>query len=407
MQPAIPTTPRLATKRLGLALLLAGTLMTGMVFMSLLQRQKAVTQPGPPPLPPIYEVQGEVDAFQRLQLKTSYAGEDRTPPKPLQTVTPPTLPPPPPMFPAQVASTAPPLAALPPVIPPTPVIPAMTTAPAQSPPPVKMAPVEPLTPPEKKALAESTRKKEADDWLFADVKGARRQHQGESGTAAPKGEGPPPPSRRRESKLFPMAGWERPARPEQVIYSSQLMQCLLEQAIKTGQDGTIRCRTTETLYDKFGQLQTLVPMHSLIMGSVKGARVQPGQTSVPIDVTKVELPDGTDLPLTGKMGGANGMSGVEASRVDNRYPQIVGTALLTALLTIGTRSIAGSPEGFQPNLAQEFTADVGNSVARSGQELVKRTLSIDPVLWVDAQTPVTIQLDKNISLQSAPVIVHR
>jgi type IV secretion system protein VirB10 len=191
-----------------------------------------------------------------------------------------------------------------------------------------------------------------------------------------------------------------------VIYASQIVQGMLEQAIRTGQDGTIRVRVTETLYDKFGQLEPLMPLHSLILGKVEGASVKPGQTTVPITVTKVELPDGTDLPLTGKMGSATGLSGVPG-HVDNRSPEVVLTAILTAVTSIGTRSITGSPSGFQPNLGQEFTADAAQSLSRSGQKIVERSLSIDPVITIEAQTPVTIQLDKNISLQSAPVIVYR
>jgi type IV secretory pathway VirB10-like protein len=123
-------------------------------------------------------------------------------------------------------------------------------------------------------------------------------------------------------------------------------------------------------------------------------------------VTKIELPDGTDLPLTGKMGSADGISGVPG-KVDNRYPEVVLTAILSAVTAIGTRSITGSTSGFQPNLGQEFTADAAQSLSRSGQKIIERSLSIDPVITVPAQAPVTIQLDRNISLQSAPIIVYR
>jgi type IV secretory pathway VirB10-like protein len=401
MPPPLPTTPRLSPGRLKGLAAIAGSLALGMVIMSLVQKQQVAQTPPEAPLPPIYEVSGEADALQRLQLKTSWAGEDRTPPAPPpKPPTPPTLPPPAPLFPpqgSQVASLAPPPAPAlaSPFLPPVSAA-APTTTPVQTGAPVQAAP------PHKPAAKAA----DSEEWLFAEVKTAKRGTVGAK-SAMPPGEGSAPRPGTGQSQLFPPAQWERPAKPERVIYSSQIMQCMLEQAIKTGQDGTIRCRLTETLYDKFGQLHPLLPLYSLILGNVSGASVKPGQTTVPIKVTKVELPDGTDLPLTGNMGGTDGISGVPASRIDNRYPEVVLSALLTAATAIGTRGITGSPSGFQPNLGQEFTADAAQSLSQSGQAIVKRSLSIDPVIWIDVHTPVTIQLDRNISLQSQPIIVHR
>jgi type IV secretory pathway VirB10-like protein len=397
---ALPTTPRLAPRRLGLAALIVGAILTGMVVMSLLQRQRVAETPPAPPLPPLYEVSGEGDALQRLQLKTSWAGEDRSPkPPPPPPQAPPVMPPPPPLFPAQATPVVQPLPALQPA-------PQVVTTPAQSPAPaVRTAPVQPLAAPRGPAKPAAQDKPEDKDWLFADVKGSSRTRQGRGGSQG--ADGSPGERRSAQSSLFPAAQWERPARPERVIYQSQILHGLLSQAIKTGQDGTIRVEVTETLYDKFGQLTVLIPQHGVILGKVAGASVKAGQTTVPITITKVELPDGTDLPLAGNMGGADGIAGVPASRIDNRIPQVVLTALLTAVTSIGTRSITGSTQGYQPDLGQEYTADVAQSLSRSGQKMVERALSIDPVIWVDAQTPVTIQLDGAISLQSPPKIVHR
>jgi type IV secretory pathway VirB10-like protein len=409
--PSQPTTPRLGSRRLGLVAGIVAALVCGMVLMSLLQRQHGAEQPPTPPLPPLYEVQGDQDALQQLQLPTGYAGIDRTPPAAVQ-----------PSLPPQTVAQAP-LFAPPPGERPTPMFcpqPFIGTPPFCTCPPGTEGPTctpkaqaaTPVATTQPRAAAPGTQpgqqQGKKDEWLFLTLKRSGRDRQGSRSEAGGEEgrDGREGARRGRQSQLFPAAQWERPARPERVIYSSQIMNCLLEQAIRTGHDGTVRCKMTETLYDKFGQLEVLVPLHSLIMGEVKGANVKPGQTTVPINVTKVELPDGADLPLTGKMGGADGISGVPG-KVDNRIPQVILTAVLTAATSIGARSITGSPDGFQPSIGQEMTADAAQSLSRSGQDIMRSRLSIDPVINVAAQSPVTIQLDANVSLQSQPRIVYR
>jgi type IV secretory pathway VirB10-like protein len=405
--PGIPSSPRLAPKRLGFAALMVGAALFGMVFMSLLHRQQATVQPPPPPLPALYEVQGEVDAFQRLQLKTSWAGEDRTPPKPaVVPAAPPVLPPPPPLFPAQaqVATLAPLPAVAPPPPPVVPVPPLQ--APTQASPPKGVpptpAPAVATTPTPK--TEPNTEPKEDHDWLFAEVK-APGKRQGSTPHAQGSPDGSSGGSRGRQSQLFPPAQWERPANPLKVIYQSQLLQAIVEQGIVTGEDSDIRLRLVETLFDKFGQQTVLLPQGTILLGKAQG-EVKRGQTRIAIGLTKAELPDGTDLPLTGKVGDNAGRVGVPGD-VENKYKQVALSAILTAVLSVGSRASAGSTTGYNPTLEQEFARDIGQSLNRSGNKIVDRMLDVQPEISVPPLAPVTVQLKQSYSLQTPPIIVHR
>jgi type IV secretory pathway VirB10-like protein len=209
----------------------------------------------------------------------------------------------------------------------------------------------------------------------------------------------------KASTLFPPAQWETPAEPTRVIYSSQLIQGQLAQVIVTGESATVRVKVSETLYDKFGQQVPLIPMGSSILGLVEG-KVRRGQTRIPMGVSKVELPDGTDLVLEGKAGDAGGGVGIPGD-VDNRYPQVLLGAILTTLFALAPQVAAGNTTNYQPTVEQDIARNLGQSVNQTGQQFVREMLAIEPIITAHVGDPVTIQLSKNVSLMSKPVIVRK
>jgi type IV secretory pathway VirB10-like protein len=209
----------------------------------------------------------------------------------------------------------------------------------------------------------------------------------------------------KASTLFPPAQWETPAEPTLVIYSSQLIQGQLAQVIVTGESATVRVKVSETLYDKFGQQVPLIPMGSTIMGLVEG-KVRRGQNRIPMGVSKVELPDGTDLVLEGKAGDASGGVGIPGD-VDNRYPQVLLGAILTTLFALAPSVAAGNSTNYQPTVEQDIARNLGQSVNQTGQQFTREMLAIEPIITAHVGDPVTIQLSKNVSLMSKPVIVRK
>jgi type IV secretion system protein VirB10 len=365
-----------------------GAMLLIIAYQALSKRQAATQTLQPPKAPSPFEVTGPNLPDAALRLQATYAGVDRTPPKPPAPATPP--PPttaPPPMFPVAAAPTAP-----------------VVTTPVTQGKPVQTTPVQTVAAAQAPPPKPAAKAADSEDRLFAEIKTAKRSAAGAK-SATPPGEGNGSRPGTRQSQLFPPAQWERPADPTKVLYASQILHGLTEQAIVTGESGTVRVRLTETVYDKFGQGRVLLPQGSLLLATVEG-RVSHGQTRVPLAVTKIELPDGTDLPLTGKGGAADGAVGVPGD-VDNRYPQVVLATLITAGLSVGARYVGGQPSGFQPTIEQDFARDVSQGFNASGQKVVERSITIQPIITVPVHAPVTVQLERNMSLQTAPRIVHR
>ena len=247
----IPTTRRLAPKKILVVVAIAAAMLFGMVVMGLIQRQQTTQQPPPPTLPPLYEVQGEADMLQQLQLKKDWAGVDRTPPKP--SPTPPAATPPPPMFAPQAPVPPPtftPVASVPPAVPPIVATLPQTVQPTPQ-------PVTPVAPTKQAPTA----KKEDEDWLFAPIKREGKGRQG--GNASNGQEGGQNRGRGTQSALFPMAQWETPAQPLKVIYQSQLLHAIVEGGIVSGEDADVRLKLVETLFDKFAQQTVLLPLGTM------------------------------------------------------------------------------------------------------------------------------------------------
>jgi type IV secretion system protein VirB10 len=135
--------------------------------------------------------------------------------------------------------------------------------------------------------------------------------------------------------------------------------------------------------------------------------VKRGQSRVAIMIDSAELPDGTVIAFNkAKAGDATGATGVEG-KVDNHYVQLGIGAVLSAALSVSSRAVAGSPRGFQPNLAQDFAADISQDVNRTGQRIVGQFADIPPEIAVPHGVPVTVQLSENVNLQTPPAIMRK
>jgi type IV secretory pathway VirB10-like protein len=311
-----------------------------------------------------------------IKIPTTFAGQDRRLPAPE---------PPPPLIP--------PLFASPPPQPPAPggdapreekPPPAATPAPAPAAQP--QHPRQP-TPPSK--------------WLFADVK------QG-SGVQEP-----PFPVPKDEAQgqgqgeaagLFPKAVWARPLDPTKVLYAQQVINGVLASNVHSQHAGIIRILVTEQVEDRWGQGNVLIPQYTVLLA--KSDKVEFGQERLGISITAAEFPDGTRAVFKGQAGDAGGALGLPGD-VDNRWGNIIASAGISALLSIGSRIPAGNTQGYFPSLGQEVSRDVAQSVNQAGQRVVQRELDVSPIIRLKYGDPVSVQLLEPISFQTPPVITTK
>lgn len=397
LQAPLPQTQRRSGRKVGLVALALGSLLLLGLYLTLTARQRQREAPRPPAKPSAYEVTGTPDASATLEMQKDYTKrlqwnpEPPPPPKPVQAALPPPpveRPPPMPMFPSvmQAAPLLPPLppapAPLPPVLPPV------------QPPQKAVEVVQAPTPKEKEP-------KKPTSWMTGALHLAKPPFEAKD---APKEKG-----ERKEEKaggsLIHQAKWERSADPARVLYRSQTIQGILLHEVNSDLPGQVRIMVTRPVQDKFGQGVTLIDQHTIMLGEQQG-KTSYGVSRLDVSIVELEYPDGTLVDLTkAKLTDKSGAVG-GAGKVNNHLGQLGIAAILSTVLNVGSRSIAGNQSGFAPTLEQETARDIGTSINRSGQSIVDRELKVAPTITIAAGTPVAVQLQQNLSFSKPPKIVR-
>lgn len=243
-------------------------------------------------------------------------------------------------------------------------------------------------------------KPEPNDWLFPKMTQ-------DGGSAKPPFELTSEAKKRaQESKLFPQTAWEKPKRPERVIYQQQIIQGQLMHTVNTDIPDLVLIRVTEQVEDRWAQGEVLLPQYSVLIGHQEGQIAQ-GQSRIPIVVTRSELPDGSIMEFKrSQVGDQAGAAGVPGA-VNNHWVQKGIAAVVTVMLSVGSRAVAGSPTGYNYTLGQEFARDGSQEINRLGRQAVDKYANIPPTIVTKYGAPVTIKLSEPINLQSDVVIVSR
>jgi type IV secretory pathway VirB10-like protein len=215
-----------------------------------------------------------------------------------------------------------------------------------------------------------------------------------------------PKDKDQQSKLFPKAVWEKPKDPYKILYADQIVQCALAQNISSDFPGTIRCKVTEAVMDRWGHGHVLIPIDTTFIGVQQGA-AQFGQTRIPATITQAIFSDGTALQWQkAQMGDQLGANGIP-SHVDNHYAKLLLGVGLQALLSIGVRAPFGSTQGFQQSLPQEFAQDASQGINQAGQRIIQQQFQVKPTLSQEHGFPVSISFLENVSLMTEPVMIKQ
>ncbi len=209
---------------------------------------------------------------------------------------------------------------------------------------------------------------------------------------------------KKTSTLIQQAQWAVPEDPSHVLYRSQTIHGLLMHEVNSDIPGQMRILVIRPVEDRFGQGVTLIPQHTIMLGEQQGKPVY-GMNRLDVSIVELEYPDGTlvslaKAKLTDKSGAVGG-----AGKVNNHYAKLGIAAVLSAVLNVGARSIAGNQTGFAPTVEQQTAGEIGSSINRSGQSIVQRELQVSPTITIAAGTEVAVQLQENLSFTQPPTLV--
>jgi type IV secretion system protein TrbI len=190
----------------------------------------------------------------------------------------------------------------------------------------------------------------------------------------------------------------KPASPY-IVQAGTVIPGALITGIRSDLPGQITAQVTENVFDSpTGQL-LLVPQGARLIG-VYDSQIAFGQSRVLMVWTRLVMPNGRSIVLERQQGAdAAGYSGLQ-DEVDNHWGELLKAAALSTLLAVGTELGAGSGTNSNDSaIIQALRRGAGDSLNQTGQQVVRRSLNIQPTLTIRSGFPVRVIVNRDLVLE--------
>jgi type IV secretion system protein TrbI len=190
----------------------------------------------------------------------------------------------------------------------------------------------------------------------------------------------------------------RPGSPY-VVQAGTVIPGALITGIRSDLPGQITAQVTENVYDTPSGRLLLVPQGARLIG-VYDSQVATGQSRVLLVWTRLIMPNGRSIVLERQQSAdPSGYAGLE-DEVDNHWKQLIGSALLSTLLSVGSEVNAGANTNTNnATILQALRQGFGNSMSQTGQQLVRQQMNIQPTLTIRPGFPVRVMVNRDLVLE--------
>jgi type IV secretory pathway VirB10-like protein len=183
----------------------------------------------------------------------------------------------------------------------------------------------------------------------------------------------------------------QPASPW-MLHAGSIISASLITGLNSDLPGLVTAQVTENVYDSVTGRAVLIPQGSRLIGSYDSV-VAFGQSRALVVWQRILLPDGSsiridNIPATDTQGYA-GLS----DRINRHTWQLLKGVGLSTLLGVGTELVWDSGESDLVRAIRESTQQAGS---RAGDELVRRSLDVQPTLRVRPGWPLRVIVHKDI-----------
>ena len=190
----------------------------------------------------------------------------------------------------------------------------------------------------------------------------------------------------------------KPASPF-VVQAGTIIPGALITGIRSDLPGQITAQVTENVYDTPTGRARLIPQGARLIGTYD-SQVAFGQSRVLLVWTRLIMPNGRSIVLERQPGAdAAGYSGLE-DQVDNHWKELLGAAALSTLLAVGTEVNSGANvNDSNGGIIQALRRGAGDSLNQTGQQIVRRSLNIQPTLTIRPGFPVRVIVNRDLVLE--------
>ncbi|MGY3109043.1 type IV secretory pathway VirB10-like protein [Bradyrhizobium sp. LM6.9] len=191
----------------------------------------------------------------------------------------------------------------------------------------------------------------------------------------------------------------KPASPY-VVQAGTVIPGALITGIRSDLPGQITAQVTESVFDSPTGRLLLIPQGARLIG-VYDSQVAFGQSRVLLVWTRLIMPNGRSIVLERQPGAdAAGYAGLE-DEIDNHWGELLKAAALSTLLAVGTELGAGSDTNSNDSaIMQALRHGAADSLNQTGQQVVRRSLNIQPTLTIRPGFPVRVIVNRDLVLES-------
>ena len=189
----------------------------------------------------------------------------------------------------------------------------------------------------------------------------------------------------------------RPASPY-IVQAGTVIPGALITGLRSDLPGQITAQVTENIYDTPTGRFLLVPQGARLIGNYD-SQVTFGQSRVLLVWMRLIMPNGRSIVLERQPGADTaGYAGLE-DQVDNHWGELFKAAALSTFLAVGTELGAGSDTNSNDSaIIQAFRHGAADSLNQTGQQVVRRSLNIQPTLTVRPGFPVRVLVNRDLIL---------
>jgi type IV secretion system protein VirB10 len=190
----------------------------------------------------------------------------------------------------------------------------------------------------------------------------------------------------------------KPASPY-IVQAGTVIPGALITGIRSDLPGQITAQVTENVFDSPTGLLLLVPQGARLIG-VYDSQVAFGQSRVLLVWTRLIMPNGRSIALERQPGtDAAGYAGLE-DEVDNHWRELLKAAALATLFVVGAERGPGSDTNSNDSaIIQALRHGAGDSLNQTGQQVVRRSLNIQPTLTIRPGFPVRVIVNRDLVLE--------
>lgn len=181
-----------------------------------------------------------------------------------------------------------------------------------------------------------------------------------------------------------------------ILQAGAVIPAALITGLRSDLPGQVTAQVTEDVYDSPTGKVLLIPQGARLVGQYD-AQIAFGQTRALLVWNRLIMPNGRSIVLERQPGAdTQGYPGLE-DEVDNHWGTLFKAAILSTLLSVGSEAgMSGNNNG---SLAEAIQQGMSQSVNQTGQQVVSRSLNIQPTITIRPGFPVRVMVTHDLVLE--------